>query len=66
MLWKGTIMSETVQTEYPPTPRVLCHGRKEAEKLERILEKIKQGNPITSITRIGSTVYVHLEDENIG
>ena len=62
----GEIVGETVQAEYSPTPKVLCHGRKEAERLERILEKIRQGDPITQIIRMGSIVYVHLEDENIG
>ena len=60
------IMSETAQVEYPPTPKILCHGRKEAERLEQILQKIKQGDPIKQIIRVGSVVYVHLEDENIG
>ena len=63
----GDRMSVTCEeTQNAPTPRIQCHGKAEAEKLERLLEKVRRGNPIKQIIRFGSVVYVHLEDENIG
>ena len=53
------------ETKSVPTPRVQCSTRKDAEKLEQILQKIKQGDAITGITRMGTVVYVHLVDEKI-
>ena len=53
------------EKEYPPTPRIQCSTRKDAEKTEQILQKIKQGDAITEIIRMGTTVYVHLVDEKI-
>lgn len=49
-----------------PTPRVQCHTRKDAEKLEQILQKVKQGDSITDINRMGAVVYIHMVDEKIG
>lgn len=54
------------RTESVPTPRVQCHTRKDAEILKKILQAIDKGNKITEINKIGSVVYVHLVDENIG
>ena len=53
------------EKEYPPTPRVQCSTRKEAERLEQILQKIKQGDAITEVIRVGTVVYVHMVDEKI-
>ena len=53
------------EKEYPPTPRVQCGTIKDSEKLEQILQKIKQGDAITEIIRMGTVVYVHLVDEKI-
>lgn len=47
------------------TPKVLCHGRKESEMLEKILVSIQNGNKIKDVTRIGSEVFVHLMDERL-
>ena len=52
--------------ESVPTPRVQCHTRKDAEKLEQILEKISHGDSITQVVRSGSVIFIHLVDENIG
>ena len=51
--------------EYPPTPRVQCHTRADADILEKILKAIEKGNKMTSIIKMGAVVYVHMEDENI-
>jgi len=51
--------------ESVPTPRVQCSTRKEAERLERILQKIKQGDAITEIIRMGTTIYIHMVDDKI-
>jgi len=53
------------EKEYPPTLRVQCSTRKDSEKLEQILQKIKQGDAITEIIRMGTIVYVHMVDEKI-
>jgi len=53
------------EKEYPPTPRVQCHTIKDSERLEQILQKIKQGDAITGISRMGTVVYVHMVDEKI-
>jgi len=53
------------EQENAPTPRVQCSTRKEAERLEKILQKIKQGNAITEIIRMGTVIYIHMVDEKI-
>ena len=53
------------EKEYPPTPRVQCSTRKDAEKLEQILQKIKQGDAITEIIKSGTVVYIHMVEEKI-
>lgn len=53
------------EKEYPPTPRVQCSTIKDSERLEQILQKIKQGDIITEIIRMGTVIYVHLVDEKI-
>jgi len=57
---------ENCETYSVPTPRVQCHTRKDAEKLEKILQKIRQGNSITEIIREGSVIYIHMVDEKLG
>jgi len=57
---------ENCETYSIPTPRVQCHTRKDAEKLEKILQKIKQGDAITEIARMGTVVYIHMVDEKLG
>jgi len=54
------------EMESVPTPCVQCRTRKDADKLEQILQKIKQGDSITGVIKMGSVVYVHLVDEKIG
>ena len=46
------------------TPRVQCHGKIEAKKLEEILTQIKSGALIDRIIQSGSVVYVHLKGGN--
>ena len=43
------------------TPRVLCHGKAEAKKLEEILKQIKNGAIIKNIIQSGSVVYVDFQ-----
>lgn len=57
---------EVVCNPMSATPRVLCHGRKEAEKLEEILTRIKKGTPLDDFTRMGAVVYVHFKGERNG
>jgi hypothetical protein len=45
------------------TPRIQCHGRSEAEKLEEILNRIKNGAKFDGVVRTGSIVYVHLDGQ---
>ena len=46
------------------TPRIQCHGKAEAKKLEEILTQIKNGTIINQIIQSGSVVYVHLQGGN--
>ena len=57
---------EICEAKSVPTPRVQCSTRKDAEKLELLLQKIKQGDAITEVVRMGTVIYVHLVDERIG
>ena len=43
-----------------PTPKIQCHGRKEAKKLEEILFRIKTGTVIKKVTQMGAIVYIDL------
>jgi len=54
------------ETESVQTPRIQCHTRKDAEKLEKLLQKVKQGDSITDISRMGAVIYIHMVDEEIG
>lgn len=45
------------------TPRIQCHGRCEAEKLEEILNRIKNGAKFDGAVRSGSVVYIHLDGQ---
>ena len=51
---------EICETKSVPTPRVQCHTRKDAEELEKILQKIKQGSSVTDVSRMGAVVYVYV------
>ena len=42
------------------TPRIQCHGKAEAKKLEEILFRIKTGTVIKKVTQMGSLVYIDL------
>lgn len=45
-----------------PTPKIKCHGKAEAKKLEDILFRIKTGTIIKKVTQMGSIVYVDLKE----
>jgi len=47
-----------------PTPKILCHGRQQAKILEEILNRIKGGATVENVSRVGSTVYVHLRNQH--
>lgn len=44
------------------TPRIQCHGKAEAKKLEEILFRIKTGTIIKKVTQMGSIVYIDLKE----
>lgn len=43
-----------------PTPKIQCHGKAEAKKLEEILFRIKTGTVIKKVTQMGAIVYIDL------
>lgn len=45
-----------------PTPKIQCHGKVEAKKLEEILFRIKTGAVIRKVTQVGAIVYIDLKE----
>lgn len=44
---------------------IRCFSRKDSELLEKVLEKAMQGSRILKVSRMGATLYVHLEPRGL-